>query len=427
MADQHQKVMCRGRRGEQESNDSSSFRHEVMPHRVISISPRTSSKQSTSGPIPIMDQQQLYQCKTTSYKERIHFPQHLRVLVESTTKVTIVADNARAPPLSMESPLFRKERGLPPLALPITCRDASSWVLNSDGSLRRITKSRWDSMPQPKRISEDVSAISSVTRIRQDGPIMRDDELDYRVPPQPSEGPIALPISRTDTSANEDNNDKSPGLNIPKRRESFEVGKGLARKDGVSLLSQVLDAFDLSDEEDDAGESWMRGDTPLIASPGRFKALPITFGKQVQLANDVRSTLSPESPSKQKSAESLSIPVRRESIDSVDLFVEDLGDFFSDNECTEHSSEYLREVMDIDEEEEEDDDDDDDDEDQSDSYYDNYYDDTEDGDDMYEEGHSFRETCKDDSTLLSETTATTFSTSSDKGNKIEAIIHNSSK
>ena len=376
-----------------------------MPPRMSSASLANLPDRGSSGSdrIIIMTQQH---CQASS-NERIQFPQHLRILVESVTKVTIVSDNPKAPPLSAESPLFRKERGLPPLALPITGDSLS--LLGLDGSQRRTPESRWESMPQPKRIDEDVSPISSLARIRQDGHL-RAEELGYRIPSLQLDTPMALPLSPPDSSAN---NDKPPGLNIPRRRESFEVGKGLTNKEGVSLLSQVLEAFDLSEDEDEAGESWMMGGPPPPPPlHGRFKAPPVSFGKQMQLPNDVQSTLSPESQ-KHKSAESLSIPVRRESIDSIDFSAEDLGDFFSDDEDTEHMDHFDDSCGD--------DDDDDDDDDENDLYFGSSDDDS-DEEDEYDEGYSFRDTCKDDSTLVSETTATTSttistrrSTSSEKG------------
>ena len=268
---------------------------------------------------------------STSFKERLIFPQHLQQMIQAATKITIIPDNAKVPPLSVRNTAFREKLGLSSLPQD----EGSTSPLGGDKS-RKNSKSRWESMPQPKRIvDDDIPSLPSLARIRQCG-FLHGHDIGYGIPMQ-WDGPLlsedtATPstdATRGDTVMDKNRqHDKSSGLNIPRRRESFDVsGIDLVNKEGVSLLSQVLNAFDLSDDEDEENPTtWTPPGTTRLLYPlsplGRFTA---------PLSNETRPALSPEQP-KRKSADSLSIPVRRDSIDSVDILKDELAGIFSDDE-----------------------------------------------------------------------------------------------
>lgn len=336
----------------------------------------------------------------SSSRERMVLPLHLQVMAAAASKITIVSDNAKAPPLSPWSPLFREERGLPPLG------GGDSKNSSSDGS-RRKSESRWDSMPQPKRLSDDnIAPFPSLARIRQCGYIQGHD-IGYGIPlPATDDDPTSPnPTNSNDGESNNNNhdhnNDEKPerGLNLPRRRGSFEVSREFTSKDSVSLLSQVLSAFDLSDEEDEDGDTFMLPPPP--PPPGRFSSPPPPVARQP--LGDSRPALSPDQSPAKVGSGALSIPVRRASIDSVDFLLseEDLEGFFTDEDDTEHG-EIVQEFQESDDEEE--------DEDET-----EFYDDTENGEDssssdVDDSEGSFRNHSKDDSTLVTATTATTSTT-----------------
>ena len=341
------------------------------------------------------------QVQSPSRGERMILPQHLQDMAACASKITIISDNAKPPPLSPWSPLFREERGLPPLG------GVDSKNSSSDGS-RRKSESRWDSMPQPKRLSDDsIAPFPSLAKIRQCG-YLQGQDIGYGIPmpDDDHDGPCNPSSSNTtegENTNNNHNNEEKPerGLNLPRRRESFEVSRDFTHTDSVSLLSQVLSAFDLSDEEDDEdGENFMLPPPP--PPPGRFSSPT----QPMQVLGDSRPALSPEQTEKKVGSDTLSIPVRRASIDSVDFLLseEDLEGFFTDEDDTEHAD-LADEFEDSDEEEEEEEEEETE-----------FCDDTEDGEvdssgtDEEEDGDSFHNHYKDDSTLVSATTATTSTT-----------------
>lgn len=337
------------------------------------------------------------QVQSPSRGERMILPQHLQDMAASASKITIISDNAKPPPLSPWSPLFREERGLPPLG------GVGSKNSSSDGS-RRKSESRWDSMPQPKRLSDDsLAPFPSLALLRQCG-YLQGQDIGYGIPmpdDDDQDGPCS-PSSSNNTDSeninNNHNNEEKPerGLNLPRRRESFEVSRDFTHTDSVSLLSQVLSAFDLSDEEDDEdGDNFTFPPPPPPPPPGRFSSPT----QPMQALRDSRPALSPEQTEKQVGSDTLSIPVRRASIDSVDFLLseEDLEGFFTDEDDTEHAD-LADELEDSDEEE---------DEEEETEFYD--------GDDSSctdedEDEDSFHNHHKDDSTLVSATTATTSTT-----------------
>ena len=378
----------------------------------------------------IVDMTDQQEQQDESSRERIIFPQHLQAMVASATKITIISDNAKAPPLSLWSPLFRKERGLPPLR-----RREPSYKSSSDGSRSRKPESRWDSMPQPKRLYDDIPDFPSLAKIRQLGYLgyFQGHEIAYGIPlpsaattaasaaatsssnvagfdspmnpPPPSMMMGATYNNNHDTNNNNNNeNQAERGLNLPRRRGSIDVGG--RNNEGVSLLSQVLSAFDLSEEEeeDEEGDNFVLPLPPPPPPPGRYMSPPPPSLASRRIMGDARPALSPEQAAAKGGSDKLNKPVRRESIDSVDFLLDehDLEGLLSDEDDTEHG-EYLHE----------DDDDDDDDEEEDDEDETEFYDETEDGEEDSDEADSddaFHNHCKDDCTLVTATSATTSTT-----------------
>lgn len=358
----------------------------------------------TSFALPSCSEIMSEQAETS--RERICFPQHLHSLIQSATTVTIVADNPKAPPLPEWSPLFRNERGLPPLFPPPSpVRGLMRSSTYPDGK----PESRWDSMPQPKRFVVDESPITpSLARIRLDGQLrgaaaaaVGEEDGACLSPVRGGAGggwEQDAPSSSSSSPLKCASPDKPPGLNIPRRRDSFETGK---EKEGVTLLSQVLGALALSDDDEEGGDS----DEEAGAGAGHWTMGPSTVVEEEDDDDNAdmliiqpplgrftkplcAPALSPQ-PSNKKSADQLSIPVRRASIDSIDFVGEDLEGFSDDDEEEETLHAEFTETDSFDDEEYDEDDE----------------------FDCFEDDFDFRSgTCKDDMTLVSATTVTTSST-----------------
>ena len=255
-------------------------------------------------------------------EQRLVLPQHLQLMIQSADKVTIVSDNARAAPLSRWSPLLREERGLPPYSHIVRMAESSGNHPQrnvKDSSKRKNSESRWESMPQPKRISDDSPTFPALAMLRPSEYHRLGLDVVVGIPVQNAE--VASPTS---SSLSNCSSVRSPGLSIPRRRESFDGGRDqlLGEKEAVSLLSQVLSAIDLSDEgDDDEVSQWIvEASVGMSSSRGRF-TLPSASNPCVQ-------------PEGRQSSDALNIPVRRQSFDSTDL--EGLEDLFSEEDESEH-------------------------------------------------------------------------------------------
>lgn len=346
-----------------------------MPPRSLLGWPEESSGAAPKNKNSLPMSQQLQE----SREERIMFPQHLQSLIQSTRKVTIITDNPKTPPLSDQSPVLRTERGLPPLFSPTSAATTMQY--------NKKPESRWDSMPQTtKRIIIDDNPInSSLARIRLNGQLRGGGApaaaattngvtstvtATTTAAGDQGGGACLSPVrwldspsggsSSSSTSAGSPLNntkytqspDKSPGLNFPRRRESLEQQQFVAGNDreGMSLLSQVLSAFDLSDddEEEAAGGGGDDDERAGVAAAAKMTKQNVSeeenrslkqllgvgytqsnssFAKQQHRTQD----RSPQPVTTQKSIDTLSKPVRRESIDSAVCAGEGMGDFFSDD------------------------------------------------------------------------------------------------
>jgi hypothetical protein len=273
--------------------------------------------------------------EASSSTERLLFPQHLQSMIQSASMVTVVFDNPKVPPLPRSSPLLREERGLPPYSEEQSNQHRRAGDV---GTRKKKGDCRWESMPQPKRLTDTVAPYPTLSLLRQSNEYGGHGATAATIPavagglpptPSPNEGRQSLNSSNPTHSEGS----SSPGLIIPQRRNSFDPT--LVNKDGASILSQVLNALDLSDEEDEQVAEWItQAKNAPLPPPGRF-ARPASAALP-SLENRPALALDPE---RCRSSETLSIPVRRDSFESTDLDLEDLEGLASDED--ESSSEFV--------------------------------------------------------------------------------------
>jgi hypothetical protein len=335
-------------------------------------------------------------------ERRLRLPLHLLERVLSATKVTIVSDNAKVPPLPLSSPILREERGLPRY-IPPPPPMGGLWryptfppATSNEGGKPRKPESRWESMPK----QHDSPSLPGVSRNQLDlpfydsfhgsidmhtTPIRWDAPLSPPTPTPLSPGAAAAP-SADSPSVDSPSAATIAGLNVPKRRESFDqsdLGLQMAQtSEGISLLSQVLSEFDLYEEYSES-ESVDAGLEPRNSQ----RYIP---------KSAVRPALSPTEKAAAEAPSGLSIPVRRKSIDELDgLLPEDLDEFCSS----------------------------------SDDELDHHLDFSDDDDDYYDEdesestsGYLYPDACKDDSTIVTASNSSTMTTLSAMRSSATSVI-----